>query len=804
MSCIDEILNQEKFKDLPRESVEALVAELNTIKADPEYHVKSKAIKNRRKLDAREEIAIQAREISVVRPELRRRAAEFNPKIPQESFQNLATKVHSDVDTFFTSIVGTMLKGLDKVPGFVKDGKLETELKIAKARDAIHNGEDLSQFDQHIVDATRAILAGNKRMATIAKELGFPMREVENYLFRRSYSPKVAAEKGFEFYKKTIKQGLDPKNPIEGQGEMTEAELDSILVEAYKTLIGGEADTPRIGKFGGSRKFKFINEEAAVKASRELGGGSIYDSFISSSNSFSRAAALFSNLGMNPEKGWKYLEEQTLKNITDPDAQLAFKTKGHGFPLFALGIKQATLREAIYKNMVGFEHVPGKNYLARSIKGVSRVNNILMLSNTLLTTAPDVAVAANALRQITGENRAFEAAMVPGFLKKFTSKKQSEMAARRYAFGISSIIDRSMSRYDSTPNNSGALNWVSNKAMSIYFLNQQSRAGTLEIADQASGVLFENAGKSFGDLNTKLKFNLEKSGIGEAEWDVLKLTAIEEGYLDLDKIQDLDPELFKGKSFNKTQLLVKASNYFQRAADSLIRGGVNEAALQNQGWNPNTPAGAAAMALHSFMSFTMAVPRIMRQILKSNPNIKGDTFMEMIRSMEGTKVAGMLMVEATLMAGAGITVGEIIQGKKPRTDLEGLGDKFYKSLAKSILPLQASVALDFVGGEYSRFGNELPVALLGPTFSTGRDFWRLAATPFRQNLEGFDERSQALLKEFGRFVNRRNVFLNNYLASTILRNAYYQAKGEYASPGYTERLIKRAEREGQEFLWDPR
>ena len=367
------------------------------------------------------------------------------------------------------------------------------------------------------------------------------------------------------------------------------------------------------------------------------------------------------------------------------------------------------------------------------------------------------------------------------------------------------------------------------KAHNIFFrlngMNYWNNAQKVGLAKMLAADLATYADQSFASLPNATLFNLQRYGINETEWNLMRQMDLEavdgNKYMTSSGVDALPDSAIsqaalakanqtrKRKLKQPTQAMIdkyrddlatKIATYLTDSADTAIpTPGAKERAFMNFGQERGTVLGEAIRAIMQLKGFPITyVMKGMsgqyytkKQLAGMNPNDKRF-------SSSGLVGLAQMMVGATMMGYLSVQLKEIIKGKEPLDVFSDETALNTELLTKAMLQGGGmGIYGDFLFGEYNKYGQTLSQSLLGPTFGSIDDIARI----YNNVLSGDVD---AITKNATRFAISNTPGYNLFYTKTALDYLFIYGLMEHSNPGYLRRMEKRMQRDmEQDFYFPP-
>lgn len=790
--CIKKL--QEQYKDLDPKQISEIVKSMDAIKKDQGYGNKANEFRKQTVQELQAKADFKTRQI-IARKSVNNflNTPEFKSN-PNDAFQAKFEGVdylaksgndHFNINrqSFRGKNMHILHQATRKHMNLIADGKFDVD--IAEAVEALNKSKSIAHYPEHVRETAQAMKTMNNSLITDLQDAGVIIKTREDFIARQSHNREPITAAKFDKWYADIEGRLDHEKSFghfEG-GKETKGILQSI----YSEIESGDMENT-LGNFGGKRVLHFKSAKDWAEYNALYGYGSLIDAATMTVNSASKAFASAKVFGPDPKSMWLHMENK-IKNTLEGDAKAKF------MDTTILGAKHK--RDTWFKEMFGYERHAGRENVATIQRNISLINSAAKLGMALKSTVTDLGFSAGNLRGSAGMKGFIEFNMIKDFGKMFTSNKELHYWAKLADMDVTDMLSGAYDRYGAFQGGgrNGALQSFANKTIQWSGLGRQSAVAKVSNARSFSLNLGRNIDKNWGGLNARLRAGLERFGINDADWEIMRHGSEEYrgGVTGItgEGIRNLPDSTISGSKRNA--LATKVSNYLADMAKvgSPEASGL-ERSLITQGFSPDDPMGATLRVAGQFKSFPLAIPRVLRRISLSNPDLDGKGLMDTLRGQGDLTLLAATMTEVTVLAGVGIMLGDILKGKKPR---EVDGAFIADSIARGAMPLMATYMMDAARGEYSKFGRSLFKDLAGPTFGQIDDIIGVLEGTIRMDSKVGIKATKLLMNNL---PGANLPFVKTGLNKLFLTDMF-----DYLNPGYESRLRQRANRQGTEFLFNP-
>ena len=730
----------------------------------------------------------------------------------------------------------------------------ELEPQIFKA---MFDGDD---FDINVAGGKEAkriaeiIQITQKRMLKRKNQQGAMIAELKNYAVRQSHDPillragaktdaelEAARTSWVEYMLRP--DVLDPKTfenkpPTRMGAPYTNEEF---LRDIWNNLVSGQHDKvdalrgddgqiDSLDSFTGpanlakklsqSRIIHFKNGAAAHAYFKTYSRMSLSDAVMNAISHDAQSIGLMEKFGTNP----KAMFDRVLNDLKDVN-------KANANRIDQIVKKEGRLKNQ-FKELDGTTRARGAGRpvifgadFAGIAAGWRMLQNMSKLGMATITSFSDIASKASFIN--TRTDRGIFTSYARAFSDIF--RNYSSQDQKRLAFllnvGVDGYNGDVFARFGANDSGPGMMAKAHNIFFRLNGMNYWNNAQKVGLAKMLAADLATYADQSFTSLPNATLFNLQRYGINETEWNLMRQMDLEavdgNKYMTSSGVDALPDSVIsqaalakanqtrKRKLKQPTQAMIdkyrddlatKIATYLTDSADTAIpTPGAKERAFMNFGQERGTVLGEAIRAIMQLKGFPITyVMKGMsgqyytkKQLAGMNPNDKRF-------SSSGLVGLAQMMVGATMMGYLSVQLKEIIKGKEP---LEVFSDETALNtelLSKAVLQGGGlGIYGDFLFGEYNKYGQSLSQGLLGPTFGSIDDIHRIYSNVMSGDVD-------AITRNATRFAISNTPGYNLFYTKTALDYLFIYGLMEHSNPGYLRRMEKRMQRDmEQDFYFPP-
>jgi hypothetical protein len=684
-------------------------------------------------------------------------------------------------------------------------GGLEMELRKAGVLDALMSRglprHDFAAFEDALgremsrLNGGPDAPTGNKMAATAAEILnkyseafrvaqnkqGAFIGKAKGYIGSQTHDTVKIAKAGKEAWKQKIIQRLDPETFANVKN------VDEFLDAAWTNLATGnhmkDAGTPT-GSFSYigpgnlanrvSQRRVFIFKSGAdwLAYNREFGVGSVLDGALHNLDRAARNVAVMQKWGTNPEAMFQsVIDAEIVKAKKAGDiqevAELESGKKQQG------GLTPSLL--ANFQAASGAANIPGNPRAADWMQGARNVISMSKLGGVVLSSFPDLAVRATALRH---NGVGLLDGIANGLQSLAIGRGSGETRdATNLLIGMfDGSRDSMISRFSAADGVPGTGSKLAGKFFKLTGLTWWQDALMGGMGRMLSQNLAKRFGNSFDELPALLRGNLQRYGIDAADWDAIRATPAQM----MDGADYVFAQNYEG------DLGTKLQTYFvDQAREGMTMAGAAERAWVTQFGPPGSLAGEAARFTMQFKTYsiTMARRHFGREIRREGSGALGIAF---------------LMAATTLLGYGSMVAKDLAKMRTPR-------DPTDPSTWAAAMTQGGGAGIygDFLLGQYNRFGSGLTETLAGPAFGTVADWARIFAQIKDAGL-GVETDPGKLASGTIRQAVNTLPFANLFYTRAALDYLFLYQIQEALDPGSLKRMERRIERENnQQFMLKP-
>lgn len=569
--------------------------------------------------------------------------------------------------------------------------------------------------------------------------------------------------------------------------------LEVALRDVYETIKsdgfnkvkpGGGRGKSMANRRQDHRFLAFKNADAWLEYQKEFGDDNVFDVMIGHIENMSRDIGLMEILGPNPNATINYIKTDLSKRAAMA-ADSALETKA---------ARTNKRIDEMYQALTGSSNAPISSNFAATMAGTRQLLQSAQLGAAAISAITDLNFQRMA-RQFSGLPQTTMLKQYLDLISPLSAKEKGELAIRLglIAEGWTSLA-AGQARFVGDISGPEVTRRIADFVMRASFLSPMTNAGRWAFGMEFLGTMADSAGKAFKDLDPNFRGTLERYGINEGRWDVIRATELydEQGakFLRPSDIADRTdiPESLREELATRVLEMVNTETNFAVPSNSL-RG---RTFLTGE-TQPGTITGEMARSFAMYKNFgvTLVNTHLMRGMQLKTAGSKGSYF------------AG-LIISTTLMGALALQLKEMSKGRDPR---EMFGDsedtaKFWFSAFMQGGGL--GIFGDFLYAGTNRYGSGLAETVAGPVVGLIDDSLKLTAGNLYELATGEDTK---FASETVKFVQRYAPGSSLWYSRLAMERMLFDQLQLMADPNAKSKM-RRTETKyrnefGQRYWWAP-
>jgi hypothetical protein len=628
-------------------------------------------------------------------------------------------------------------------------------------------GEDVG--DAKIMKAAQDWLKLVDEMRTDFNKAGGSIPKNEDFLLPQMHDMRRVKAAEFTEWRAFIINKLDRNKIVDDQGrQLSDNNFEDALKYIYESITTGGLNKAKdftvgrlgtkLSRKGSERRFLYFKDaESWIAYQNKFGKGDILTTITDNIQSMAQDTALMNIFGTNPKQTFEILKAEAEKLQIERGKSPKERTKGTLNAVYKTvsgdinGGELTTLAD-------GFQFV--RNIQVASKLGGAILSSVTDIASTLVTSAynkiPFVKVYSRQLSQMnpTNEQDRIFAARMGLVIENWYGRAHSQNRfADSYGTGASVKLAEAVLRF------SGLEAWTS--------------AGRKAFGMEFSGMLSDNFGKTFNQLDPTVQKVFKNYQITELDWNNFRATKP----LNLKGSKFAD--LTKDESMKFHSMILSETDYAVPTPDARVRaiatGGLERGSFWGQ-------MSRSAMMIKSF-PMTIAQTHLYRGFTQSTTGGK-------------MMYLGGFTLSATLMGGFALQLKDIAAGREPRKmdNLEFWKDAFIQGGSGSLFA-------DYVISDVEKYGNSYADSLGGPMVGFANQLGGLTLGNIQDVLE---DRDTNIVGESIKFT--KDIIPDPWQIQ-LFKNSMMDNVRLWADPSYQSSLNRIRSKQyrdyGQEYWWAP-
>ena len=693
---------------------------------------------------------------------------------------------------------------------------------VAQLRDAITR-RATSMMDEYLTTFKRDMLGRTRNKATMnnlirevfgentgdaaARELAGAWGRASEYLRQRfnsaggsiskrldwglpqSHSTERVRAVRFEEWRDFIAPRLNVDKMIDERTglKFSPARLELALKDVYETIrTDGMASMKPSGTQRGRsvatrrqdhRFLVFRNADSWLQYQQRFGNPDPFDSMMGHIDNMARDIAMMERLGPNPASTLTYLK-QTMRKAAAGDVRAENRAN-----------RKSAQLDDLYGAIMGRNNSPVDSTFSYTMAGTRQLLQAAQLGAASIAALTDINPQVitrgfNGLPQVKTINQTLSALMI---------LPQSERAKLALRLGLTAeaytTLASAQMRYVGDISGPEVTRRISDFVMRASLLSPWTNAGRWAFGMEFLGHLGDQVGKTFNELDPNMRGALQRYGIGEDRWNIMRTTPLYDfngaTFLrpnDIAARTDIDQRMANDLT-DKLLIMINTETNFAVPSTS-IRGRL---ALTGN-LQPGTIPGEIVRSFAMYKNFSVTVlnTHIARGLALEGVSAKG-------------RYLGGFIVTATLMGALAMQLKEMAKGRDPvaMDSPEFWGSAMLQGGGLGIFG-------DFMFSQTNRFGGGLAETVAGPVVGLANDLNNLTTGNLMQFIKGEDTNVGREMIDFAsRYTPGSSMW---YLRLGLERLVTDQVRMmvDPDAPSRMRRLERRYMNErGQEYWWRP-
>ena len=602
-------------------------------------------------------------------------------------------------------------------------------------------------------------------------------------------------------------------------------EYGQFLASVHASLYSGTHGKVGLGSMGhgsgGSlskaisqrRVLHFKNPKKFLEGVQLYGHGNLWNTFVASMDQGSKNIALLQKMGPNPELFDKYFRRKLAELVADPASPERFRTKAQADSLNSRAATQSL------NSILGKHDHPSNPTFAKFMKNTRSVLSLGLLERISISQIADGSFWA-AGADIQGFN-GFEEMAKWVFFPKLKGPERKR-ASLLIGTAIETVIAENYARVagpDLPTGMAGRLNNIMFKLGGSTKWNDHWKSGAGMMMANAFG---ESSGLRYGDLDLFLRNNMNRFGINELEWDLMKGQTVKMKGRNGNDLKMLFSDNFREIPKSKLDAALvsrgvepsrnnryRLRNEIEGKYNAYIIGMVNdmvltpgnrEKLLQTGGLPTGSVVGEVWRSIWHLKTFpTMVYTKVIKRDMLSNGS---NTTREFLRGSAAAKKRMFTTIATSTALGyVSLSLLDVTSGRTRRKLTNEDGSWNWKVLAASMMRGGGlGIAGDLMFSEFDKIYRRATDILLGPTLGQLDPLFAMK-TEASKAIRGEEN---TLKNDAVRWARNIAPFYDFYGVRPAMDYLIYYHLLEWANPGSTMKLEKNIKKHNnQEFIFSP-
>lgn len=620
----------------------------------------------------------------------------------------------------------------------------------------------------------------NRNGASISKN--------ERFLLPQNHDARALKKMGKDVWKEKIRPLLDANQMRDDAGNLlSRSQMEDLLDYVYDSItMHGlnkvkDLTVPKLGRKlsrrGSERRILYFKDaDSWMSYQKEFGKGDIFTTLTDWVSSNAHDTALLRRMGPNPNQTYDALIAMAKKENAFKGTTKLFMPKTQG------------MLDAIFNVVSGKTNPVEMNTIAQIGMVQRNVISAAYLGSAFISAIGDVAFL-----KLTRQYGNIPTQKIMSRYMSFMNpaNEADRLAAARIGIIAEEAIDRAhaANRFADVVGTGKSMR-MADFVMRASLLKPHTESLRKAYAMEFSGMLADNFGKKFDDLDPDLLKAFEVYGIGPSEWSRFSKTP----KMELKGAQFADFTQPGGLKFH--QMVMSEVDYAVPAPDSKIRamttGGLQRGTIPGEVWR-------SAMQIKSF-PLTVASLHFNRGAFQATMGQKVGYYTQ-------------LMVYTTVLGGIALQAKDLKAGRDPRAmfDKDGV-PKIEFLLAAMAQGGGGSLIGDFLYSDANRYGHSFSQTAMGPIASTTDDAYKYIVGNAQELVsEGFTPEALKAGYAKSRIGPETIKLLEQYSPSIwqvdLLKQSLFDQMEMAADPNaqknYRRLMQKRAKEYNQRYWWQP-
>lgn len=555
----------------------------------------------------------------------------------------------------------------------------EFELETVRELFEVQNGRSGGVTgNKHALEIAKTITGVQRRIVRDLRGAGFHVNDLMGRITQQTHDPQLLKKATKEkWVSRVLEIGLDEKKTFANYANPTMKQKVEFLEKAYDDITLGRMevtdkqdilnDIALVGrdvilgnKFSGKRNIHFKDGDAFHSYNQEFGKRGIFESVQSEIDNASRSIALarvfgpdaqgsFDSMMMRTERA---LKEESVKNGGDETNLKKFQN-------------QKALLQDMFKGISGPQNVAGKGNFAKVMDGYRTAWRMANLAGSAIRNIADLSAHASNLSASTGKNLLQTHGEFAQELLNIARPDIRKKVAEGVHLFYEDVLREHVRRAGGDADISGHIASAERMFFKGTLLPQQQYGFKLASANLFSRELHDAAHLPYDKIDPRMKSELKKYGIGEAELKKMQGASTKVG--DHNYMYPEGLERITGDEKLSQQVA-------QFITDNAELVGDPSEGLKYGFWgagnsNENSVKGQVLRMVGVMKTFPQHMQHVATKMVLADPNVHASnisgTYKTANGAVSGSKMLAGYLASATTMAYISWSMMEISKGRTP-------------------------------------------------------------------------------------------------------------------------------------------
>ena len=700
------------------------------------------------------------------------------------NISSLEQRIDATTNLYLSEVNEFLYNNRKRVGGFARNKAQSNNIVKSMLGD---NVDDVAA-----VEMGKSLSTVFEKMRKRFNRLGGNIGKMEGGYFPVSHNSYAVKNTDVDEWIEFVRERVDKTKMIDNKSGLpfTDETLELALREVYETIstngynklnLGGAVQGKSIANRRSDHRFlQWKDADAFLEYNQRFGVGDPFDIAIGHIKSMSKDIATMERLGPNPTATHNFLKNKIINkyNVKGTDAESARAEK------------IANRIDGYYGMLNGTLNQPINTWWGNSLAGLRSLLTAAQLGGAFISAVSDLNFnrmtrSMNGLPQINTINSVLK------YMNPLKLEERSKVAVRLglISEGLTTIAMHQQ-RMLGEVTGPEITSRIADAVMKVSLLSPWTQAGRWAFGTEFLGFIADNSNVAFKDLNPKFKNTLQKYGIEEGKWNIIRATKKYEhegaDFFDVNALanrSDLTEDSREDLAKQVLEMINTETNFAVPSASlkgRLLVGGEAKA---------GTLIGELSRSVLMYKNFgiTLIYTHMMRGLAQTSLTSKAGYFAS-------------FLIGTTVMGAAAMQLKEIAKGRDPRemTTKEFWGAAMLQGGGLGIFG-------DFLSSNVNRFDSSISKTLVGPVGAFYDDFSRLTLGNILEYTAG---KKTNAVDEGINFVSRYLPGSSLWYSRLAMERLVVDQLRLWNDPRRTRKKFSRREKRyrkdyGQRYWWKP-